>query len=168
MTKKRGIYITLLLSLAINFILLGGVIGMRLANHSNLEPRLNGHPSPSRPAMATFSGPQFFRALPVEQRRAARKLLRKHANEHRELKHTSREIRQEVFALLRADTLDQPALDTGFARLRDVEGQQIKLGQTIVLELLMELDANTRREIVGTMIQHKRRGPMRRFAPPPD
>ncbi len=145
--SKNGLGIALLVSLAINLLIVGAIGGMAMAGLRHDAPPV---PTMSPPPATRFQfNPRaFIRALPVDERRKAMRVMRGAAGEHRQLSRAMQQTRRELGQLLIAEKLDKAKIESHFDRLLKLETEIRKLGQPIIIKILDDLDLQTRRQVI--------------------
>ncbi len=147
--SNKSLVIALLFSAAINLIILGAVGGMMAASlrHNPAAP-----PIPITKIQSSynfrFNPKVFIRALPEPERRKAIKAMRMAAGKHRQIYKGIGQTHRELGALLTAENLDDEKIAKTFARLRVQEAEAQELGQTIILDILRNLDPQTRKRVI--------------------
>jgi len=146
MTEKTGsrLPVWLLVSLVINALLVGLLIGGGLAGRKAVQP-------------ASVSGEEFdmargiSRAIPEAQRAVVRRALRQAYSETRSQRRELRLARRDLGRLVGAETYDRGAVLAAFARLR-VADEQVKARLHVALtEQLSELSAEQRRAVLHSI-----------------
>ncbi len=147
--SKKGLTIALLASAAINLIVLGAVGGIAMAGrHHQSPPAKIQRTGP--PAQFRFDPRTFIRALPETERRKAMASLKAAAGKHQEIHRASMLTKEDLARLLSAKQLDEAKIEAVLARVRDLDAQSQKLAQAIVLDILRDLDPETRRRVIQT------------------
>jgi len=170
--SKNALGLALLVSIAINLLILGAAGGMAVAGWRHQAPP----PPMARPTMPQsfkFNPKQFVRALPKAERQKAIQVLKEAAGKHRRISRSIRKTNRELAVLLSAETLDNAKIEDTFKRLRVLEAEAQKLGQTIILKILQDLDPQTRNRVIRAasirppMPPTGQRNKQRRRPPPP-
>ncbi|MBL4616803.1 MAG: periplasmic heavy metal sensor [Robiginitomaculum sp.] len=156
MTLNRGFIWILILSLAINLLMVGGMAGMFIASKQNKVTSQSTTTTP-RLGNSSFNGAGFLRALPPEDRKKARELMVKNSGEYRKNARQVRKLRRQIYLLLLAEELDHQAIKTELGKLRHAENRASTNGQALILEILIGLDFDTRRKAVKAMSQPRLR-----------
>lgn len=146
--SKKGLIVALLASVAINLVVLsvvGGatVAGMRYNAH---DKQLRRPPPPKM--QFEFDPRAFIHALPNPERRNARIALQKASTEHKRNRTSTRQVRNELGRLLSAEQLDHKKIENALTKLRSLSNDSQKIGQSIVLDILRDLDPKTRQRVV--------------------
>lgn len=151
--SKNTLGMALLASIAINLLILGAAGGMALAGLH--------HPPPPPPMARTvlaqsykFSPKRFVHALPKAERLKAIGAMREAAGKYRRILIHIRKTNEELAVLLSAEELDNARIEEAFKRLRVLQAQAQKLGQSIILNSLQDLDPQTRRRVIQAASQH--------------
>jgi uncharacterized membrane protein len=154
MTLNRSFIWILILSLAINLLVFGGMAGMFVANKQNhtqrsvmVTPKLGN---------SSFNGTRFLRSLPPIERKKAWAEVTKNNDKYRKNARQVRTLRRQVYFLLLAEQLNHEAIEAALEKLRQAENRASTDGQTLILEILDDLDLDTRRKAVKAM-SHPRR-----------
>ncbi len=169
---KSGIGIALLVSVALNLLVLGAAGGMFVANmrhqatsvHEPPAPRpsdLRTPPHVGAPQNFRFNPRVFIRALPKDERRLAIRKMRQAARPHQQLNRDIRKTRIELGKLLAADPLDDAKVEATLARLRTLDTQAQEMGQMIILDILRDLDPQTRRQVIAAASRRPSAPPQR-------
>ncbi|WP_300543434.1 periplasmic heavy metal sensor [Maricaulis sp.] len=159
--------IALLASVLINGVLAGFVLH-RTADGPDWRPHHEDGPGSHRHRRGGrgFEMREFVFALPEDARREVRERLRANMDEVRGLFRESRAAREELETLLTAQTVDREAVAHALQRMRDARTQLENGMEAVVLDILVELDADTRAAALEAL--HGDRGPrFRRHRPPP-
>ncbi len=154
MTQHRGVFWMLLLSLAINLLIIGGFTGLVIAKKQMPPPPSlvqNGSGPPPAAASQSFDGRRFFRALPASEKRRARSVMASHQQEHRQQVARVRKAKRQVNQLLKSNTLDVETVKVALHELRQAEAAESGFGQMIVLEILKDMDAEARIQVIQKM-----------------
>ncbi len=148
MKQHRGIFWTLGLSLAVNLLIIGALLGLGLANrHQKPDPVQTSRP-PIASQTQAFNTRLFYRALPVAEQRKARRLLRNSLRERRHLTRKIHQSRRNLYVLLLEEHLDQPKIDIALSELREAELSELAFGQALILEILTDLEPATRKQVL--------------------
>lgn len=132
--------ITLFVSLALNLLVVGAVVGALAAG-----ARIERGGEAERPMASQSLGPRvFLLMLPADVRREVRaELVRtwRNAGEERE---AARAARQEALAALAAEPYDPARLDAAFARMREADAALAQTFHAAVARTLSELTPEQR------------------------
>jgi len=170
--SKNALGFALLASIAINLLILGAAGGMAVAGLRHQAPP----PPMARPTMPQsfkFNPNKFVRALPKAERQRAIQVLKAASGKHRRISRSIRKTNRELAMLLSADELDNVKIEDTFKRLRVLDAEAQKLGQTIILKILKDLDPQTRTQVIRAasirppMSPANQRNQQRRRPPPP-
>lgn len=147
--------ILLLLSLLLN----GVFLGMAIADRA-FEPPHRGHRgSPDR----EFSVRLFLHNTPEPQREAMREELRERLDDVRPLFERARQAHRAAFEALAADPFDRAEAEAALQELRAARLAIDEKAQAVMLDLVEDLDAQTRRQALEAgmdrRIRHHRRSP---------
>lgn len=164
--SKNALFVALMVSAALNILILGAVGGMAMASLHHAPDAMPG-PPPAGPGGSGFRfNPQsFLRALPETNRHKAMRMMRSAASQHRKLIHDVTRTRLEIFRLLNADPMDDAAIDKAFARLRALDAEEQALAQKMMVKILRELPPQTRRRAI-LAASHRHGKGARRHRPP--
>lgn len=143
----------LLISLLLNAVLIGGLIGHRLAARKA---------APERPTAAAEAAPprsvgRLARMLPAEQRPLVRAIFENHRPHIHAQADAIRDARRRLAALLRADPLDRPALDAALADLREAEQTAAQSTHAMMLDLFERLPPEQRQRLAERLEPRERR-----------
>jgi uncharacterized membrane protein len=146
--SKNMLAIALLFSIAINLLILGAAGGIAVAGLR--------HPPPSVPIAAPriapgnfqFNPRRFIRALPEAERHKAMLAMKSASGKHRRIYRKIRQTHRELGMLLSAETLDEKRIQAAFGNLRKLEIEVQSNGQNIILEILRDLDPQTRKRVI--------------------
>jgi uncharacterized membrane protein len=144
-------------SLAVNLLLLGGMVGGYAAGLRLDRPHAAGRPSGARGA--------FLRALPPGQRDAMRADLRRTWKATRELRERSRAAREDVRRVASAETYDRAAMNGSFARMRAADAAVQAAWHESMAQSLSRLSAEERQAAIDAFIKEWGRPPGRRGRP---
>lgn len=143
--RRRLVNIVLVCSLAINLLLVGGIIGRIL----------HGRPPPPLPDNLGW----IVRNLDRDTRQALRPALEKHAREVRPLRREMRAAQREFEDALTSPELDEDRVAGALTRLRDIsESYQQSMHEEMIF-ILKNMDVADRQRVVRFLHQ---RGEMRR------
>jgi uncharacterized membrane protein len=157
MTQHRGIFITLMVSLALNLLIIGGLVGVAIAVKN--RPLAQAGMAQNLPSIEarSFETQQFFRSLPEADQKKARRLVAQNAKQNRQLARQYHLARKEVFYLLQADDLDSEALQAALQRMRRIEAERTEKAQAVLVEILAGLKPEHRQRAVRDMVRRKAR-----------
>ncbi len=165
--SRQTLAIALLASLALNLLILGTLAGAAFAGWRHGPPD-HWRPAPVRMAAnLRFSPQRFMHNLPETQRRKAVRAARQATMAHRKLFREIRQTRLEIIRLLTADHWDEEAIEKAFARQRLLDNEQQQFAQKLMLDILRDLDPQTRRRVLQAASMHRQGTPHRRHLPPP-
>ncbi len=145
--SKNSLSIALLLSVAINLLVLGAVGGITMAGLRHDAPTVRTM-TPGSAVNYQFNPRAFLRALPENERRRAMRAMRSATGKHRQLSFAIMRTRAELGELLAAEQLDTNEIESRFKHLNQLEAETQKLGQSIVIKILADLDPQTRRRVI--------------------
>ncbi len=151
----------LLVSLALNFLLIGVLVGRLTAWPPHPPPKDR---SMGRPGVA-FSLPQIGRIadqLSDETRQAFRTHMDDNRPEFRRLRKEMRAIRRQTFEALTSEPFDQKAFEAAIARQQEVQMQSQELAQTAMVAFMSGLSAEQRAEFVAALTEDNERREERR------
>lgn len=135
----RGLRIALVLSLAVNLLILGAVAGM-LWRHAGPDGlRMRGAP----PGLGSYALP-YVQALPVQDRRALHDALREGEAGRRQSRAARRAAYADVLSALRAEPFDADVLRAALARQRDTVMTVQDRAQALWLDRVRMMDAPAR------------------------
>jgi uncharacterized membrane protein len=163
---RRGVWITLFVSLALNLFLVGAIVGALV---------IGGRMREVRAEMRRGPGPGLWSAaqgLSPESQRAYHVALRGRSRETGDALRQSREARRAAWARLKAEPFDAAAMQADLDRARALEGQARGGVERRIVEFAATL---TPQERVALAEQLARAAPgprgdgrMRRMGPPPE
>ncbi|MBL1430509.1 MAG: periplasmic heavy metal sensor [Robiginitomaculum sp.] len=156
MTLNRSFIWVLILSLTINLLLVGGMAGMFIASNQNKSTPQSVITAPKL-GNSSFNSRGFLRALPPVERKKIRAIIKKSKGKYRTNSRQVRKLRRQVYFLLLAEQLDDQAIKTALDQLRQAENHASADGQALILEILADLDVDTRRKTVKAMSRTNRR-----------
>lgn len=156
MTKNRGLFWLLVVSLAVNLLIFGAVAGVMTAKKQYPSATFERTGSPPSGGRA-FNGRKFFRALPPAERKKVRHMLASQSDEHRASARQVRQLRQNLYILLLAEQLDQARIEQALVNLRTAESREIERGQALILEILLGMDFDSRMHALDQMTSSDRR-----------
>lgn len=145
MSKQRLITMALLLSVAINLLLVGGIVS-RLAI---IDRAPDMRPVPN-------SIGWLLQDLSDERRRELLPLFRDSSDEVRPLRREMMQAQRRIARLMAADTLDHETLSGAFATLREVSDRYQRHSHEMTVDLLAALSPEERQQARAFL---QRRGP---------
>ncbi|PHS29600.1 MAG: hypothetical protein COA85_00485 [Robiginitomaculum sp.] len=151
--SKNILGFALLASVAINLLILGAAGGITVASLRHQAPP----PPMARPLMPQsfkFNPKRFVRALPKAERQRAIQVLKEASGKHRRISRSIRKTNKELAILLTAEELDNIKIEETFKHLRVLDAEAQKLGQSIILRILQDLDPQTRNRVIRAASQH--------------
>ncbi len=152
--RLTPITILLLISLLLNGVFFGMAIADRV-----FDPPHRGHRGgPDR----EFSVRLFLHNTPEPQREAMREELRARFGEVRPLFERAHQAHRNAFEALAADPFDRAEAEAALEELRAARLAIDETGQAIMLDLVEDLDADTRRRALEAGMDRDRRAPLRR------
>lgn len=163
--SRKGLIIALLVSLAVNLFVIGGVAGMAL-----MEFRMLGGPPPGPPRPPTFAMAEDISAtLAPEHREAWMTTMREAASNAGPRLRQSHDIRREAWGKLAADPVSAQAVLAELGQARDLEGQARSDIDRTVVTFAASLPADERKRLADKLA-HSRFGPrmFSRGGPGPD
>lgn len=128
MVKQRWIIAVLAVSLSINLLFAGAVLGRWLKRNTD-------HPAPM--AWAT-------KTLDAGTRERLRPLLQQNREEARQLRRRLRTAADDVRSAIRSEPFDEQALSDALTRLREVSADYQQTVHTVALQALQELSVQER------------------------
>ena len=153
----RGMKIALIVSLMLNA-LFAGAIGMRVYHVKQTGGWHHERPGPG-PKMGMG---RFFHELPKARREELRKKFSTKRVEMRAHHKASREAKEEVITLLRADTFDEEKLSAAFATLSSARGANAKRNNAYLLDVIKSLTPAERKAMADSMVRRNERREQRR------
>ena len=146
MTKNRRNAIVLFVSIALNLLLLGYVVGDRHHGRSHYNP-----------------GMAAIQSLPGADRDLLKNYMKAHHKEMHSLRKEAKERMHRLAELLGQEPLDIQALNTALNDLRAGANRGVEMVHTMVTELAPKLSPESRTTLVKMLRQHGRgmRGPGR-------
>lgn len=141
---RRWVGIALVASLCVNFLLIGAAASFAWKHR-------DGDRDFSR-----FALHRIMRALPNDQREAARTVLEAQRPAFQALRQEIRDARSESMALLTADPLDEAALRASIEHARGLTAQRRAMTDDIFLDFAVKLSAADREEL-AQRFRHRRR-----------
>ncbi|VAV89549.1 hypothetical protein MNBD_ALPHA06-1303 [hydrothermal vent metagenome] len=156
MSRNRGIFWTLAISLAINLLMLGGIAGLSLANRQRGPVVVDQAQIRVPPGARSFNSRQFFMALPAADKIKVRQRMTEYRKARAKRFRQIQKIRKNLFFLLQEQQLNTDKIDTALADLRRAEAAELKYGQDLIMEIISGLAPDTRRQVVQKMAQPPR------------
>ena len=138
--RRRLLIISLVCSLAINLLLVGGIIG-RLAF---------GPPPPPMPMHLGW----LVRSLDKDTREKLRPELLEHARKVRPLRHEMRNAQEQFEAAMASPTLDEKRLDASLTQLRDASDAYQQSMHEEMVSILKRMNPEERKRVVE-FLQHR-------------
>ena len=145
---KPGLPIWLILSIVLNALLIGLIIGGGLGN------RKAGPPPPQGGEQVLMRG--IDRAVPDEQRREVRRVFRQAFAETRPERIASRAARRELATALQAETYDEAAVKAALTKMRTADEAMRTRMQEVLAEQLGRLSVEQRRTLIEQMSRRER------------
>ncbi len=137
-------------SVAVNLLIAGVIVGAFIARTQH--PDSGGtRRSIQSAAVAEFNGAGFFAALPAPEKQKARQIFVQNRKIQRQNIRHIRQLKRQIYALLREENLDRDAVISKLAELRKAEAEFSERGQMAILEVLLDMDAATRARVVREM-----------------
>ena len=164
--SKNTLTTLLLVSVALNLLIAGALGGAALAGLRHGPPAGPGPAPIHKNVNFRFSPQRFIHALPGKERRKAIRTMRQAAAAHKKLFRNITRTRIELARLLAAGTWDEDAIQKAFARLRALDSEQQQLAQGMMLDILRNLDPQTRRQVIRVASHPRLREPRQRRPPP--
>ena len=137
-------------SVAANLLVVGALVGVVIAKTQHpdggaIKKRMQSA------AVAEFNGAGFFAALPAPEKQKARQIFVQNRKIQRQNIRHIRQLKRQIYALLREENLDRDAVISKLAELRKAEAEFSERGQMAILEVLLDMDAATRARVVREM-----------------
>lgn len=139
--NSRWIKITLVVSLAINLVLIGAIVG-----------RISAGSDSTRPFPPHLGW--VLRSLDSEKRQQLKPKLREQARDTRQARQQLRETQQAVTQLLLEDPLDEAALKAKLETLRSLSAKSQQDMHTALLGIMGQLSAAEREQAVQFLNQN--------------
>lgn len=136
--KRRWLVPVLVISLAMNVLVAGVVIGAVVSGGGKHRGTNDGGPARG------FIGEPFLRALPQDHRRALAQGLRENPREIQETREALRERVQNLLAVLRTDPFDAETAARLLSEQRALVVDRQKHGETLLLDRLSSMTAEER------------------------
>ncbi|KAB2851300.1 MAG: periplasmic heavy metal sensor [Hyphomicrobiaceae bacterium] len=136
----RWVKITLILSLAVNLLLVGSIIGHRLATR---------HGPFASVFRSVDDATRFARKLPAERRQALRAIFEKHREEFRPLVTAVQEARKGVEATLSAEPFDKDKFIAALAALQEAESKARASRRPMAAEMAAILTPEERKRFMS-------------------
>lgn len=147
--RLKRLRLALLLSLAVNLLVLGVIGGAMLNMRKSGSERV-----------ATIDGPNpFLRAMTRDDARQLRRALNRELGAPRERRAAARANMQALIAELRSDSFTAEGLTARFEALNAGISKQAQAGQKVVLDHLVTLDAEARADFADRLEEALARGP---------
>ncbi|MEL7544304.1 MAG: periplasmic heavy metal sensor [Pseudomonadota bacterium] len=147
-------WVLVFISLALNLLVVGSIIGMRFAGPGGGWHAGGGHEG--RGGMR-----RVLRSLPQDQRKEVRALLREHRQKVRPLRRALREETRKLRPLLEAESLDQAAftaqLDVIEKRRAGIQRELRSMVEDLAVKLPPDVRARVIARIIGRGTGRKRR-----------
>lgn len=145
---SRGWRIVLVLSLALNLLVAGALVG-RYASHGGAFDRHQGRYEP-------IGGP-LTGALSQEDRREITRQMRDMRHDKIPDKAARRAVYEALLADLRAEPLDSAAIADHMARQRDLLAERLAVGQALLLDRIERMSAVERAAFADRLAEGLRR-----------
>jgi Spy/CpxP family protein refolding chaperone len=156
---SKGLRITLIVSLALNFIFLGA--GLTMLGYSVLGPR------PHTVFFARHHGPDFMMpigefgrtphlimgALDEDTRKKMREVLEANRAAIRASFEASRAARREAHEALTAEPFSREALEAALGKVRDADMQSLAQGHKVAVEMVSVLSPEQRAKVGEALIE---------------
>ncbi len=148
----RRIPIWLLASLALNFLLVGFVIG-QLPHGAPKEPPPKHMGPPAGPGAGFFLPPigKVASQLSEETRQKFRENMLEARPELRNLRREMGEARREAFQVATADPFDLEAFEAALARHQELQSETQAIAQQAIVAFMQDLSAEQRQEFVSAL-----------------
>ena len=137
-------------SAAVNLLVAGAIVGAVIARTQHPDSGETRKQMQSA-TVAEFNGASFFAALPAPEKQKARQIFVKNRKTQRQNIRHIRQLKRQIYALLREDDLDRDAVISKLAELRQAEAKFSERGQLAILEVLVDMDSTTRARVVREM-----------------
>lgn len=137
MGKQRWLWVLLAVSLSINLLIAGAVLGRWLKRNAD-------HPAPM--AWAT-------KTLDASTRERLRPLLQQNREEARQLRRRMRAAADDVRRAISAEPFNEAVLAEALSRLREVSADYQLTVHTVALEALQELSVEERVRVGATLLR---------------
>jgi uncharacterized membrane protein len=147
----RWLWIALIASLALNFLVLGVVA--RSMWH---------HPPPGGDRIATIGLVGYVRSLPAERREELRRIMEQERPRLRPLRQELRQLRGELMEILRTDPLDKVRLTAAQTRILDSEIEMRRIINQTVATVAERMTPEERRALASWRDGWRGGGPRRR------
>lgn len=158
MSMGKGTLWVMGISLAVNMLLLGGILGVLLTRPAAGPYHLNPPQGPRAEVGFRMDGRAFFRALPQTERRKAIRLLRANADRHQKIRAQLQTLRLQIMQELGKPQLDETRLTTLLQSESAAQAQEKQLGQEVFLQLIADLDPQTRTHVLRQAFHRDGRG----------
>jgi uncharacterized membrane protein len=145
----RWLKVTLLISVTLNFLIIGAIAGFWISGASD------AHPFPPHLGW-------IMREIDPEARQSLQPLLAKYHNDSQAVRQRMRSAQQQVNSLIIADPLDPAALDRSLAELRDASAASQAMMHGIMKDMLGQLNSDQRHQVLNSLNRnwrHEMRGP---------
>jgi uncharacterized membrane protein len=152
--SRRGLVIGLIISLAVNLFVLGGLAGALLMG----SPLHRPPPQPGPPRLAALGA-----ALTPDQRLAWQSTIRQAAQDAGPKLRQARMLRDQAWRSMNADTVDTQAVLAALSQSRGLEFQARSEMDRAVVGFTATLPADERRKL-GAALSRNRRGPPGRWS----
>lgn len=154
--RRRGMKIALVLSLALNLLVVGAV-----ASAAWMYWRGGGWAGGKHHAF-TRAVNRLMEDLPEDRRAIARQILERHKTEIDPLRKQLREARRSAAAALEAETYDEARMREALTRLEAIRGELRGTLHELALSLVKHLDLEERQRFMRYMMRHRWRKKVRR------
>lgn len=137
---SRWIWIALITSLSLNFLIIGAVGGALFAK------RHDGPAFKERKGSQGFRS--FLRSLPEERRQLVRDFLKQHRQTTRSMWQEVRKSRRESAEIIRTEPFDETRFLESLNRTRELELQARSASQPALVELIQKLEPQERQRLL--------------------
>ena len=151
--SRRWLWVTLIISLALNLLFIGVTVGAFL---------MGGPWGPPRHRVMAAAMNEVVRSMPDERRKAARELLDRIGPEIRSLRRQVRKARRATVKAFRSDPFDEAAFKQAADEVESAEMKLREAKTAIAVQLGEHLTAEERRQFLRTVMKKSRAGRWKR------